>query len=177
MTNKFFSIVGWIGTVLVVLAVGLRYLKPELDLWAVRFAWGGLACVILYALSQWRELFGAFQQRNTRYGTLAGISVIVVLFLLVGINYLAARENKRWDLTVNKEFSLSDQTVKLLKGVDSPVKFLVFDQEANFDRFRNRLTEYQYQSPKVSVEYIDVDKKPTVARQYQVQSYGTVVIQ
>ncbi len=177
MTNKFFSIVGWIGTVLVVLAVGLRYLKPEFDLWAVRFAWGGLVCVILYALSQWRELFGAFQQRNTRYGTLAGISVIVVLFLLVGINYLAARENKRWDLTVNKEFSLSDQTVKLLKGVDSPVKFLVFDQEANFDRFRNRLTEYQYQSPKVSVEYIDVDKKPTVARQYQVQSYGTVVIQ
>ena len=176
MANKIFGAIGWLGMVLVIVAVGLRYLKPELDLWAVRFAWGGLVCVVVYALGQWREVLGTFQHRGTRYGALAGASVLIVLFLLVGVNYLAARENKRWDLTANQQFSLSDQTVKLLKRLDAPVKFVVFDQEANFDRFRTRLTEYGYQSPKVSVEYVDVDKKPAVARQYQVQSYGTVVI-
>ncbi len=178
MANRIFGIIGWIGTLLVVVAVGLRYLKPDLDVWAVRSAWAGLACVIVYALSQWRDMIGVFQERNTRYGALAGASVLVVLFILVAVNYLSTRQNKRWDLTSNKEFSLAEQTVRILKRLDAPVKFLVFDQEANFDRFRSRLTEYQYQNPsKVNVEYIDVDKKPTVARQYQVTSYGTVVLE
>jgi ABC-type uncharacterized transport system involved in gliding motility auxiliary subunit len=67
--------------------------------------------------------------------------------------------------------------VKLLKNLDQPVKFLVFDQTGNFDRFRSTLDEYRYQSPsKVDVEYIDADKRPVEAKQNQVQSYGTVVI-
>ena len=68
--------------------------------------------------------------------------------------------------------------MKLIKNLDSPVKFLVFDKTDGFDRFRSALEEYKYQSPsKVAVEYIDADKKPVEARQYQVQSYGTVVIE
>jgi ABC-type uncharacterized transport system involved in gliding motility auxiliary subunit len=58
------------------------------------------------------------------------------------------------------------------------VKFLVFDKDTNFDQFRNTLEEYRYQSPsKVAVEYVDPDKKPVEARQYQVQNYGTVVLE
>jgi ABC-type uncharacterized transport system involved in gliding motility auxiliary subunit len=57
------------------------------------------------------------------------------------------------------------------------VKFLVFDQEANFDRFRTRLTEYEYQSDRVDVEYIDADKRPVQAREYNVDTYGTVIIE
>ena len=114
-------------------------------------------------------------QRNARYGAIASISVLVFLAILVAVNYLSFRQNKRWDLTKNQQYTLSDQTVKLLKNLDSPVKFLVFDKTDGFDRFRSALDEYRYQSPsKVAVEYIDADKKPVEARQYQVQSYGTV---
>ena len=41
----------------------------------------------------------------------------------------ASRQSKRWDFTANQIYSLSDQTVKILKELDSPVKFTVFDQE------------------------------------------------
>src|SRR5262249_30695796 len=72
---------------------------------------------------------------------------------------------------------LSDQTVKLIQNLDAPVKFLVFDRDTNFDQFRNTLEEYKYQSPsKIDVQYIDPDKKPVEARQYQVSTCGTVVI-
>jgi len=65
-----------------------------------------------------------------------------------------------------------------LQNLDSPVKFLVFDRADGFDRFRSALDQYKYQSPsKVDVEYVDADKKPVEARQYQVQSYGTVVVE
>jgi ABC-type uncharacterized transport system involved in gliding motility auxiliary subunit len=178
MIKNVLNIVGWLGTALVVAAVAVRFVKPEWDQYAIYAAWAGLACVVLYTLGQWREITDYFRQRNARYGAVAGISVLVFLGILIAVNYLSFRQNKRWDLTKNQQYTLSDQTVKLLKNLDSPVKFLVFDKTDGFDRFRSALEEYRYQSPsKVAVEYIDADKKPVEARQYQVQSYGTVVIE
>ena len=95
--------------------------------------------------------------------------MLVVVAIVVAVNYLSARQNKRWDLTENQQNSLSDQTVKLLKGLDAPVKFTVFDKQTGFERFRSSLDEYGYQLRRgVDVEYIDPDKRPVVAKQYQV---------
>jgi ABC-type uncharacterized transport system involved in gliding motility auxiliary subunit len=44
-------------------------------------------------------------------------------------------------------------------------------------RFRDRMTEYRYLSKQVSVEYVDPDKKPALARQYKIEQYGTVVFE
>jgi ABC-type uncharacterized transport system involved in gliding motility auxiliary subunit len=99
----------------------------------------------------------------------------VVLAILIGINYLAARRNKRWDLTAAKQFTLSEQTKKVLEGLQRPVVVRVFDRSENFDRFRPRLDEYRYVSDKISVEYIDPEKDPLTANKYQVQMLGTVV--
>src|SRR4051794_32899629 len=177
MVKNVLNVIGWIGTALVVAAVGIRFFKPEWDQYAMYAAWAGLACVVLYTLGQWREILDYFKQRNARYGAIASVSVLIFVGILVAVNYLSFRQNKRWDLTKNQQYTLSDQTVKLLKNLDSQVKFLVFDQTGNFDRFRSTLDEYKYQSPsKVDVEYIDADKRPVEAKQNQVQTYGTVVI-
>ena len=40
------------------------------------------------------------------------------------------------------------------------MKVRVFDKPQEFDRFRDRLTEYAYMSRQLSVDYIDVDKQP-----------------
>ena len=52
---------------------------------------------------------------------------------------------------------------------------MVFAQEPEFERYQDKLKEYEYISKQVSAEYIDPDKKPTVARQNQIQQYGTIV--
>jgi len=177
MVKNILNIVGWIGTALVVAAVAARFLKPEWDQYAIYAAWAGLACVVLYTLGQWREILDYFAQRNARYGAVASISVLVFVAILVAANYLSFRQNKRWDLTKNKQYTLSDQTVKLLKNLDSPVKFTVFDKTDGFGRFRTPLEGYKYENPsKIDLDYIDIDKKPVEARQYQIQNYGTVVI-
>ena len=115
------------------------------------------------------------QRRQARYGTLAGVSILVVLGILVAINYIGSKQNKRWDLTTNKQFSLSDQSRNVLAKLDSPMQIRVFAQEPEFQRYRDKLKEYEYASKKVSTEYIDPDKKPTVARQAGIQTYGTIV--
>jgi ABC-type uncharacterized transport system involved in gliding motility auxiliary subunit len=178
MIKNILNIVGWLGTALVVAVVAVRFVRPEWDQYAVYAAWAGLACVVLYTLGQWREIFDYFRGRNARYGAIASVSVLVFLGILVAANYLSFRQNKRWDLTKNQQYTLSDQTVRLLQNLNQPVKFLVFDKTDGFDRFRSTLEQYKYQSPsKVDVQYIDADKRPVEARQYQVQSYGTVVLE
>src|SRR5207247_1456176 len=137
--------------------------------------WAGLVCVLAYTLGQWREIAKVCSRRQARYGTLAATSVLVVLGILVAINYIGARQNKRWDLTVSKQCSLSDQSRNVLTKLDSPLQVLVFAQEPEFPRYRDKLKEYEYMSKKVTTEYIDPDKKPTLAKQNQIQQYGTIV--
>jgi ABC-type uncharacterized transport system involved in gliding motility auxiliary subunit len=178
MVKRILGLLGWLGVVLVFAAVAAKY-APRGD-WAQysnRLAIAGLVCTLLYILSQWREIAQAFGGRQARFGTLATASVVVVLAILVAINYLGTKRNKRWDLTAAKQFSLSDQTRKVLTDLKQPVHIKVFARSEEFDRFRDRLDEYTYASKNVSVEYIDPEKKPAVAQQYGVTSLGTVVFE
>jgi len=161
---------------MVFVAVAIRFGYPAKEQWAYYLAWGGLVCVLLYTLGQWREIAKVFSRRQTRYGTLAGVSVLVVLGILIAINYIGSRQNKRWDLTANKQFSLSDQTKGIVAKLDAPMQMIVFAQEPEFQRYRDKLNEYQYASKQVTTEYVDPDKKPTIAKQNQIQQYGTIVI-
>lgn len=171
------GIIGWVGSILVFAAVGVRFIRPEWDQYAIYAAWAGLGCVVLYSLGQWRDVVTYFKRRQARYGALATASVLVALGIVVAVNYLASRQNKRWDLTTTKQNSLSEQTVKVLQSLKEPVKFTVFERQTNFERFRSRLDEYAYQSSQVSSEYVDPDTKPVIAREYQIESYGTVVVE
>src|SRR5262245_1221459 len=175
MVNRILSIVGWIGTALVVAAVGIRFLYPVKEQWAYYLAWAGLVGVLAYSLSQWREIANVFTRRQARYGTLAATSVLVVLGILTAINYIGNRQNKRWDLTANKQFSLADQSKTVLAKLDAPLQIQVFAQEPDFPRYQDKLKEYEYASKRIATEYIDPDKKPTIAKQNQIQQYGTIV--
>jgi ABC-type uncharacterized transport system involved in gliding motility auxiliary subunit len=176
MLQRILGILGWIGTALVFAAVAIRFIRPEWDQYGVYAAWTGLALVVLYTLGQWRDIVDYFRRRQARYGAIATVSVIVFLAIIVAVNYLSARQNKRWDLTSNQQNSLSEQTIKVLQGLDAPVKFTVFDKQTELEGFRGRLDAYGYESKQVSVDYIDPDTRPIVAKEFDIQQYGTVVI-
>jgi ABC-type uncharacterized transport system involved in gliding motility auxiliary subunit len=175
--QRILSILSYVGMALVFAALAVRVFKPEWNQYAVYASWTGLALVLLYTVGQWREIAAFFRRRNARYGAIASVSVLVVLGILIAVNYVSAKQNKRWDLTSNRQYTLSEQTVKLLRELKTPVKFVVFETDAEVDRIRVRLNEYAYQSGQVSVEYIDPDKRPVPAKEYEIQSYGTVVVE
>lgn len=176
MLKRILGIIGWIGTAIVFAAVAVRFLHPVWERYAYWMAWAGLACIVLYAAGQWREIGHFFARRQARFGTAAITAVLVMLGIVAAINYVASRENKRWDLTASKTYTLSDQTQKLLQKLDAPLKMVVFAKTSDMDRYKLQMPEYQYASRKVSVEYVDPDKKPEIAKQYQIQSYGTIAL-
>src|SRR5262245_14330971 len=177
MVNRILSALSWVGVAAGFAAVVIKFAKPEWDQYATYLSLTGLALVLVYTLSQWREIVAQFQKRNTRYGTIATVSVLVVLGILIAVNYLSVPRNWPWELTETKQYSLSDQSMKLLRELSSPVKLIVFDQELNFDRYRSRLGVYQYGSKQLQVEYNDPEKDPTKARQYKVENLGTIIVE
>src|SRR3954470_11204120 len=127
MLKRFLGLLGWLGVALVFAAVAGRFIPQlRIDEYSSKLAIAGLVCTLLYILSQWREIGEAFSGRQARFGTVAAASVLVVLAILVAINYLGNRHNRRWDLTAAQQFSLSDQTKKVLHDLKEPVKVRVF---------------------------------------------------
>lgn len=176
MLKRIIDILGWLGVALVVSAVLVRAWQPEnVEVWR-GLAIAGLVTIVLYVAGQWREIGEAFQRRQTRYGALSAASVLIVLGILAGINYIAHRQNKRWDLTAAQQFSLSDQTRRVLGSLTQPLQIEVYSRTDRFDEFRDRLQEYRYASPRVETSFIDVDRERQRAVQNQITAYDTVVV-
>jgi ABC-type uncharacterized transport system involved in gliding motility auxiliary subunit len=177
MLNTILGVIGWVGTLLVFAGVAIRLFRPQWDQYAYWAAVAGLVCVGLYTISQWREIGRSFQKRETKLGAMMSVSVIAVLAILIGINYAVSRRDKRWDLTAASSFTLSEQSTKVLSSLKTPVKVLVFEAPGNFQRFRDALGMYTNASSNIQVEYVDMDRDPVRAREYDIVAPGTVVME
>lgn len=118
--------------------------------------------------------------KQTKFTAYAVVYTAVVLGALGLVNFLANRHNKSLDLTANKRFTLSDQTLKVVNGLKEDVKITYWDRTSAFAApggAKDMLDRYDNLSPKISVEYIDPEKKPTVARAAGVRNFGTTFIE
>ena len=108
--------------------------------------------------------FDWIKTRQTRYGAYAGVYIIVIIAVLGAVNFLANRYDKSYDSTANKQFSLSDQTIKVVKGLKQNVRITYFDEQTRFPQARDLLDRYSALSPRLHVDYIDPVKKPQQAK-------------
>jgi ABC-type uncharacterized transport system involved in gliding motility auxiliary subunit len=115
--------------------------------------------------------------RQTKYAAYVTVYVLVVVVILVIANTLANRHDKSYDTTANKRYSLSPQTQKIVKDLKQDATITYFDQGTRFSQARDLLDQYAHLSPKVHVEYVDVIKKPELARAAGITSAGTAVVQ
>ena len=99
-------------------------------------------------------------------GVNAVISVLLVLVLLVGVNYIAARRNKVFDLTKNRVNSLADQTTQAIRDLKVPVKLTYVWAPSEFapviDATAQSILEAyrETDSSKVKVEFLNAVQDP-----------------
>src|SRR2546422_1961913 len=111
---------------------------------------------------------------------LAGANFAVYTLAVIAIaalaNWFVDRNDKTWDLTPNKSYSLSPQTIKLLRGLDRDVIVYVFEQKQRMREGHDLLDNYASTSRRLTVKYVDADGEPVLAKQFAVRSYGTIVV-
>ena len=114
--------------------------------------------------------------RQTKFTAYVAVYALVIVAVLGVANFLANRYDKSYDATANKQFSLSDQTIKAVKGLTKDVSVTYFGETTQFPQARDLLGRYASLNPKLKVDYVDPVKKPQLARAAGVRQEGTVVI-
>lgn len=166
-----------VGVLALIASVPLYLLVSELANTAIVLAAVGVLFLLVALLSTLGQVSTALVGRRGRYGSNTAIMVVAFLGVAVAANFLGIRQNYRLDLTVNREFSLSAKTIKVLEELKAPVHALAFLEpgDPTMDTTENVLKEYTHRSPRFTYEMVDPTSKPAVARQYEVTQYGTVV--
>ena len=118
-------------------------------------------------------------QRQARFGATAGLYTIIFILILAAINWLARepRFNKTFDTTANKRFTLSDETQKVISGLKQDATITYFDRKSGFSAAQATLDRYRNLSNKINVQYVDVERQPTLARSFGVRTAGTAFIE
>jgi ABC-type uncharacterized transport system involved in gliding motility auxiliary subunit len=115
--------------------------------------------------------------RQARFGATAALYTIVIIAILAVVNWLGNRYNKSFDTTSNKRFTLSQETQKLVKNLKGSATITYIDKASNFGSARGMLDRYKNLSPKIHIQYIDVQREPTVARAYGLRYPGTAFVE
>ena len=135
-----------------------------------------LALVLLHLALRWDDVARGVGRRQLKYGTNAFVLVLAVLALLAGVNWIASRHSKRFDLTKDQRYSLSDQTRKVVGGLKDEITITYFQRDRDLGRGQDRLKEYEALSPKLKVEYVDPVKNPTKAQAFDVRGPWPILI-
>ncbi len=170
-----------VGLALMVGAGARFIIQGQLDLIGQGLLVAGAILVLTYLVAFPSEALRVVRARQTRYGSNTAVLIAAVAGILVAANILGTRYHYRWDLTRTGRFTLSEQTRQILAELKGPLRAYAFYTEGvtSEDRIRaeDLLKEYKNASPLFDYEFIDPDRDPSRALQYNVRLYGTVVFE
>ena len=172
------TLAGIIGLVLLVFGIIDYFIASGFPFFVFVNLAAGVFALILWATTSSRESMGAaLGSRTTRYGANALVYTLGFIGLLVALNYLANRHDKRFDTTQEKVFSLSSQSMNVVKNLNKPLKLYGFVEGGQNQHARDLYEAYAYASPRVTYEIIDPDRHPEMAERYKVTVMGTTRVQ
>jgi len=137
-------------------------------------AGGGAAWTLAVVLS-WRDLKRYLQRRSSRHGLNAFILSFLVVVILLLVGFVADRHSWRADFTANRQFTLSDKSLRVLQGIRKKIDVHVFFDRTSRDAVRDQLDEYTRRNRLVRVHIDDLNKDPEQAERYGVDNFGTII--
>ena len=141
------------------------------------FVWvnliGGAFALVLWITSSRSALSNLAGRRSARYGANAAIYTVAFVGLLVAVNYISSLHHARFDLSSEKIFSLSTQSINVIKGLKKPLKLYGFFQGGENQQARSLYETFAYYSPMISYEIVNPDKHPELAERFKVSTMGT----
>src|SRR5215831_19492860 len=132
----------------------------------------GVALVLVSLVMKREEIGVGMRRRSTKFGINSATSVLLIIGVLAMVNYLGAQHQKRVDMTTEKIYSLSDESVKVADQVNQDLHILAFYPGGDYQPAKDLLDLFKNRNHKISYEFVDPDKQPMLAQQFQVTAYG-----
>ncbi|MFY9270304.1 MAG: Gldg family protein, partial [Candidatus Manganitrophaceae bacterium] len=174
------SILSGIAGVVLALTGFFHYLIWGTPLWVTTTLESAAVVFLSFFLFTHFEMVKDFStRRSTKFGVNSALMAVIFIAILSIVNFILARHEVRFDLSGTGAFSISPQTVNVLKNLKNDVKIIGFFQERSGAKrqAKDLFENYRYQSDKFQFEMVDPDKKPTIAKQYGITEYDTVLLE
>ncbi len=164
---------------LLIAAGGITYvIVGEMGTLPVTLIWMGLLSTLLFFYAYFPEIRAFIAKRSTRYAVNSGVMILVFSVIIALIGFMSIEYKVRVDLTENKRYTLSSQTVKILRSLKNDVEAIAFyrSDERTRQAMFDLLKEYSYYSSSFSFRFVDPDKNPAEAVRHGITSYRTTLI-
>lgn len=123
------------------------------------------------------KLQNKFNKRRLKYGGVATALTVLVIAAIVMVNIVATMLFDRFpitlDLTSGGIYTVSDETVEYIKGVDTPVQITVLSTEEDYRTISDYtaqcvelLKNYTRHNSGISVQYINMMQSPEFVADY-----------
>ncbi|MDA0770851.1 MAG: hypothetical protein BZY79_03140 [SAR202 cluster bacterium Casp-Chloro-G4] len=121
--------------------------------------------------------------RQGRFGGNVIVMTVAFFVIIVLVNFLLFRTPTRVDVTATRVFTLSDDTQRILNGLDGGVKAHAFfiptaaSTISTKQQVEDLLNEFDRRSNNFSFEFVDPELERSVAQQYGVVNYPVIVFE
>jgi ABC-type uncharacterized transport system involved in gliding motility auxiliary subunit len=167
-----FGGLGIVGILFGLLSVALLVAGAPTDLgWIFANFLLGLIFLGLWAGSGFEGLRERLSTREARrastYGTSAIVSTGATLAILALLAFLSTRYEKRFDWSEAGVHSLSEQSRKVLEGLQQDVEVWAFYPPLQQAPVRDLLERYAYVSDRFQVQYADPNARPDLVERFE----------
>jgi len=171
--TKYLQKLDTVGFLLLVAAAIMFTVRNVWDVWTYAMAVAGAVLIVAGLVANYRQIMATLGKRSTKYITNYAVSVVLVIALVAGLNFVGQRHSKRFDLTGIGRFTLAPQTTQILGKLDQDLDIKAFFPGGTYGPVNELLTEFKGASRHVRYEFVDPDKNPEIAKQHGVTVYGT----
>lgn len=127
-----------------------------------------------------------FNKRKLKYGLVSTVIVIVFIAVVVVLNVVAdiltERKNLKLDLTDEKYYEVSQETIDYLAEIDTEVEIAVMAEENDFltsgtymKMILETMKKYENASDKITLNFYDIVTNPDVAAKFSKYYNGDIV--
>lgn len=149
----------WLGVAALVAAGTLYAARGVLNWWGKGLLIAAGILLVQFVVLRWSEIRRSLSLRSTRLSATSAATALLVIGILVLANYVASRHSVRLDLTEKKRFTLSEQTLTILKDLKKDVKMAAIASLASgqYERLQDLLKQYGHASPHIKWQILDPD--------------------
>ena len=170
--KKYLQKLDTLGLLLLVAAVIWYSVSNVWEKWNLALAIAGGLFVVLGVAANYRRIMSSLGKRSTKYATNYIVSLILVIAVVAGLNYIGQRHPKRIDTTGSGQYTLAPQSKQVLGKLQKDVDVKAFFPGADYPPLKELLVEYRTISPHIRYQFIDPVRQPQIANQNNVKVYG-----
>jgi ABC-type uncharacterized transport system involved in gliding motility auxiliary subunit len=148
--------------------------KPFIGWIIIGFA---ILLFVFYIYLHINDLKNSLRRKTFLYKSNLLLIIVLILAIIIAINILSVKVQKRYDFTEGKIYSLSPQTIKVLKNLKDELNIKAFYPNEIAFKAEDTLKLYKIYSPKIKYEIIDPNKNPGIARRYNITVENTVILE